>query len=106
MARHGAWGMAFAGLLVLFSVPAKPVLANPGRLLVPAAQSITAVQWPGWQGGYPEDERRRQCWRIRERLRELRERIDYAPPWERERLEHRAFEIRERLRQECRGRWE
>ena len=106
MARHGAWGIAFAGLLVLFSVPAKPVLANPAGLLVPAAQSITPVQWPGWQGGYPEGERRRQCWRIRERLRELRERIDYAPPWERERLEHRAFEIRERLRQECRGRWE
>ena len=105
MVRRETWSMAFAGLLLLFSVPAN-VLANPARLPVPAAQSITPVQWPGWQGGYPEDERRRQCWRIRERLRELRERMDYAPPWERDRLEHRAFEIRERLRQECRGRWE
>ena len=106
MARRGAWNVAFAGLLVLFCVPAKPVLANPARLPVLAALSTTAVQWPGWQGGYPGDERRRHCWRIRDRLRELRERMDYAPPWERERLEHRAFEIGERLRQECPSRWE
>ena len=102
---RGASSLALAGLLVLFSAPAKQVLANPAAPAARAAPSITAVQWPGWQGGSPEDAARRHCWWMRNRLREIRERMYYAPPWERERLEHRAFEVRERLRQECWGRW-
>jgi hypothetical protein len=40
-----------------------------------------------------------------ERLHEIRYRLQYADPWERERLGSRFYEIRERLRQECSGNW-
>ena len=48
---------------------------------------------------------REHCWGMRERLREIRYRMDAAPPWERDRLGARFFEIRERLRNECWGHW-
>ena len=75
------------------------------------------VQWPGWQGDRPGYEqggrgygqewegRREHCMRMRERLREIRYRMESAPPWERDRLGTRLYEIRERLRHECWGHW-
>ena len=69
--------------------------------------SVVAVQWPGWQGGpgYGQDweGRRQHCWRLRERLYAIRYRMQYAPPWERDRMGTRLYEIRERLRHECWG---
>src|SRR6266550_2657431 len=75
------------------------------------------VQWPGWQGdrpgygqggrGYGQEweGRREHCMRMRERWREIRYRMESAPPWERDRLGTRLYEIRERLRHECWGHW-
>jgi hypothetical protein len=74
------------------------------------------VQWPGWQGGPGNGQispgygqewegRREHCMRMRERLREIRYRMESAPPWERDRLGTRLYEIRERLRHECWGHW-
>ena len=79
----------------------------------PSAQAadllVTQAQWPGWQGnpGYGQEweGRRDHCWRMRERFREIRYRMDTAPPWERDRLGARLYEIRERLRHECWGHW-
>lgn len=80
-----------------------------GLRLVAAAAALVALaplanaQWYGPQGpGYWEG-RREHCERMRERLNELRYRVQYAPPWERERLEPRMYELRGRLRAECRG---
>jgi hypothetical protein len=75
---------------------------------------VVEVQWPGSQGGYVPrgpgygqewEGRREHCMRMRERLREIRYRMDSAPPWERDRLGTRLYEIRERLRHECWGHW-
>ncbi len=79
-------------------------------------RQLVEVQWPGgqgglgyWQGGpgYGQEweGRREHCMRMRDRLREIRYRMDSAPPWERDRLGTRLYEIRERLRHECWGHW-
>jgi hypothetical protein len=77
-------------------------------------RQVVEVQWPGAQGGYVPggpgygqewEGRREHCMRMRERLREIRYRMDSAPPWERDRLGTRLYEIRERLRHECWGHW-
>ena len=91
------------------------IIAAGFLTLSPVAQSahsnagVIEAQWPGWQGGpgYGQDweGRREHCWRMRERLREIRYRMDSSPPWERDRLGRRFYEVRERLRQECRGHW-
>jgi hypothetical protein len=62
-------------------------------------------QWPG--PGYSQDwaGRREHCERLRDRLHEIRYRMQYAQPWERDRMEGRFHEIRERLRHECWGHW-
>lgn len=52
-----------------------------------------------WEG------RREHCLRLRERLREIRYRMESAPPWDQDRLGTRFHEIRERLRHECWGHW-
>jgi hypothetical protein len=44
------------------------------------------------------------CARLRDRLHEVRYRMQYADPWKRERLASRADELRDRLRSECWGR--
>jgi len=76
---------------------------------VRADLNVIEVQWPGWQGGpgYGQEweGRREHCWRMRERLREIRYRMESAPPWERDRMGTRFHEIRERLRHECWGHW-
>jgi hypothetical protein len=79
-------------------------------------RQLVEIQWPGWQGapgyglrgsGYGQEweGRREHCMRMRERLREIRYRMESAPPWERDRLGTRLYEIRERLRHECWGHW-
>jgi len=50
-----------------------------------------------WEG------RREHCLRMRERLREIRYRMETAPPWEQDRLGTRFHAVRERLRMECWG---
>lgn len=75
-----------------------------------AEGSALLAQWPGPQGappGYAPDRGglREHCWRMRERLREVRYRAESSPGWERERLWGRVRELRERLRYECRGLW-
>src|SRR5690349_14271321 len=83
--------------------------------LSPSAQSaqpkpnVIEAQWPGWQGGpgYGQEweGRREHCLRMRDRLREIRYQMETAPPWERDRLGTRFYEVRERLRNECWGHW-
>ena len=55
---------------------------------------------PGY--GQEGEGRREHCWRLRERLRQVRYRMETAP-WEQDRLSTRFHEIRERLRTECWG---
>src|SRR5260370_25755957 len=66
-------------------------------------RQVVEVQWPGWQAvpGYGQEleGRREHCWRLRERLRGIHYRMQFAPPWERDRMGTRIYEIRERLRQ-------
>jgi hypothetical protein len=96
--------LVFAGVIA-----AVPLSQGNTRPLggAPAEQGVITVQgWPGWQGGpgwSPDQERREHCWRLRNRAREIRDRMYYAPPWERERMEHRLWEIRDRARGECWG---
>ena len=75
----------------------------------PNPSVIEAQGAPAWQGapGYGQEweGRREHCWRMRDRLREIRYRMESAPPWERDRLSSRFYEIRERLRHECWGHW-
>ena len=65
--------------------------------------------YAGWQvrPGYGEDweGRREHCGQMRERLHEIRYRMEYAQPWEQDRLGTRLHAIRERLRHECWGHW-
>ena len=64
--------------------------------------SVASAQ--GYGPGYrPDWQHREHCERMRDRMHELRDRVRYAPPWERERLEPRLYELRERLRAECWG---
>ena len=96
--------LVFAG--VIAAVPLSQGYTRPlGG--APAEQGVITVQgWPGWQGGpgwSPDQERREHCWRLRNRAREIRDRMYYTPPWERERMEHRLWEIRDRARGECWG---
>ena len=84
--------LVFAG--VIAAVPLSQGYTRPlGG--APAEQGVITVQgWPGWQGGpgwSPDQERREHCWRLRNRAREIRDRMYYAPPWERERMEHRLW---------------
>lgn len=78
--------------------------AAPPRAVAPPepAQGYEPRREPGYRtpaaGGY--DERRGRCEEIRGREHEMRERLGYAPPEERERIEHRLRELhgdRERL---------
>ena len=98
-----AGGLAFAA-----STQAAPL----GPTSVPAANVVTVQGWPSWQWGSQggpgrdqEHERREHCWRLRHQEHEIRERISYAPPWERGGMEHHLWEVREQLRGECRGMW-
>jgi hypothetical protein len=59
---------------------------------------------PGYGGPGYGDGHAAHCARMRDRLHEVRYRMQYADPWQRERLVSRADELRDRLRSECWGR--
>ena len=59
---------------------------------------------PGYGGPGYGDGHAAHCERLRDRLHEVRYRMQYASPWDRERLAARADELRDRLRSECWGR--
>jgi hypothetical protein len=83
----------FAALLVTAAL-GLPLSAQAGPIVPesqPAASNILPVQ------GYWE-----RCRYLRERIREAEERLYYAQPWERPRIERRLFERREEFRATCR----
>ena len=59
---------------------------------------------PGYGGPGYGDGHAAHCARMRDRLHEVRYRMQYADPWERQRMASRADELRDRLRSECWGR--
>ena len=84
------------------------MLTGPAHARPPADSSptpnIVEAQWPGWSGGPGRPEwadRREDCERLRHAMHEIGERMQFAPPWERERMGFRLHEVRERLRHEC-----
>ena len=93
--RFGRLSVALATCLPLLIPAGRPANAGP----------LVEIQWPG--PGYQQDwpGRREHCERMNYRFHEIRDRIPYASPWERGELEHRAFELRQRLRYECWGHW-
>lgn len=99
--------MRFAGrvLWIVGCLGLAGPMAQAGSIAVPSSDAVRAIeaQYPGY--GREWDGRREHCLRLRERLREVRYRMDTGPYWERGRLEGRFHEIRERLRNECRGHW-
>jgi hypothetical protein len=105
--------LLLAGVLAVS--PLSQGIAHPLGGASAAEASVIAVQgWPGWQSGPgwqggpgwgQDQERREHCWRLRNRAREIRDRMYYAPPWERQRMERHLWDIRERARAECWGGW-
>jgi hypothetical protein len=75
-----------------------PVTTPVGRHRRPDCGDVPSYSQE-WEGC------REHCWRMRERLRESRYRMETAPPWEQDRLGTRLHEICERLRHECWGHW-
>jgi hypothetical protein len=98
---------------VVAVTPLSPGIAHPLSPFSGVEAGVIAVQgWPGWPGGWQgqpgwrqDQERREHCWRLRNRAHEIRDRMYYAPPWERAGMERRLWEVRERLRGECWGMW-
>ena len=78
-------------LLGAAAVVCPPAFAAPPIPQSPNASNIVPVQ--GWG---------ERCHWLRERIHELEGRVYYAAPWERPRLEHRLFELREEFRGSCR----
>jgi hypothetical protein len=89
MFRAGLMTAACAGLL----------------MLSPAAEA----QYGGYYGGGgpgpgyggPGYDHAAHCARMRDRMHEIRDRMQYANPWERERMAAKAEDLRDRLRAEC-----
>ena len=80
--------------LLLGAAVAIPVASQAGPVALersPMVSNIVPVQ------GYWE-----RCRWLRERIRELEERIYSAPPWERPRIERRLWERRQEFRESCR----
>jgi hypothetical protein len=77
------------GALVTIPVSSQARPVTPERS--PAISDIVPAQ------GYWE-----RCRWLRERIRELEERLYSAPPWERPRIEHRLWERRQEFRESCR----
>ena len=108
MARTSPLAMLCIGLALLAPTA---ISAQPRSVAVSTipAPNLVEVQWPGWSGGpgYSPKwaERREHCDRLRHASHEIGERIRYAPPWERGRMETRMYEVRERLRHECWRGW-
>lgn len=89
MVKSGVLAALFVAtaLAVPLAAQARPVVPEPG----PGVSHLVPVQ------GYWE-----RCRYLRERVRELEERLYYAQPWERPRLERRLFDRREEFRATCR----
>ena len=79
--------MLGAASVLSLSASAAPVPPQSGR----AISNLLPVQ-----------DRFERCHWLRERIREVEERLAYAPPYERRRLERRLFERREEFRATCR----
>jgi len=80
--------------LLLGAVAAIPVSSQAGPVVPehsPAISNVVPAQ------GYWE-----RCRWLRERIRELEERVYSAPPWERQRIERRLGERRHEFRESCR----
>ena len=76
-----------AAVAIPVSSQARPVAPEHS----PAISNIRPAQ------GYWE-----RCRWLRERIRELEERMYSAPPWERQRIERRLWERRQEFRESCR----
>jgi hypothetical protein len=112
----GGFAMGVAGRVFWFigCLGFAAPLAQAAPLAAPASSDTARVieaQYPGYGvpvgPGYGQewDGRREHCLRLRDRLREVRYRMERGPYWERDRLEGRFHELRERLRHECWGHW-
>ena len=80
--------------LLLGTVAAIPVSAQARPVIPPNSPAISNIL-PAQ--GYWE-----RCRWLRERIRELEERMYSAPPWERQRIERRLWERRQEFRESCR----
>jgi len=89
MLKSGVFAVFLAASALVVPLSAQAAPAVPESL--PAASNIVPVQ------GYWE-----RCRYLRERIREIEDRLYYAPPYERPRLERRLFDRREEYRASCR----
>ena len=105
MIRDNLSWLLVAGIVAV--APLSQGTAHPLDTSSATEAGVIAIQgWPGWQGGphwTPDQERREHCWHLQNRAREIQDRMYYAPPWERERMERHLWEIRQQARGECRG---
>ena len=110
MLRTGLTAALCAGLALLSPIFQRAEAHSPPPVL--QSSNVIEVQWPGQWRGYQDNEgyrpawaeRRERCDRMRQALQETSYRRQFAGPWwERERLETRYHQIRERLRHECWG---
>ena len=99
MLHAKVYAVLFVGLLALTA--GRSANAGPASA---ASAGATQVQWSGPGYGQDWQGHREHCDRMRYRLHEIRDRIGYVSPWQRQELERRAFDLRERLRAECWGR--
>lgn len=95
MFRVGLLTAACAGLLIL--IPAAEAqyggyYGGPG----PAPPHGPEYGGPGYGGDHGA-----HCARMQDRMHEIRDRMQYAPPGERERMAAHAEDLRDRLRAEC-----
>lgn len=107
MFRVGLLIAACAGLLILS--PAAEAQyggyyggGDPGPALVPGPAPAPAPA-PGLEYGDPGYgyDPAAHCARMQDRMHEIRYRMEYADPWERERMAAHAEDLRDRLRAEC-----
>jgi len=89
MLKSGVFAVFLAASALVVPLSAQAAPAVPESL--PAASNIVPVQ------GYWE-----RCRYLRERIREIEDRLYYAPPYERPRLERRLSDRREEYRATCR----
>ena len=83
-----------AAALLLGALIALPLSAS--------ASPLAPESRPGLSNIVPVQGYRERCYRLRERIRDLEERLAYAPYWERERIRRRIWERRREWRYECR----
>ncbi len=116
MIRDNLRWLLLAGVIAV--TPLSQGTAHPLGTASASEPGTTMTQgWPGWPGGpggpgwqgqpgrSPDQEHREHCWRLRNRAHEIRDRMYHTPPWEQAGMERRLWEVRERLRGECRGMW-